>query len=203
MYPRPIERLMRHFQRLPGIGPKQAARFAFRVLAMNDDEVDFFAQDLKNIKARTARCEQCRLTFESDPANTDRGGLCPICKNPNRNQNLVCVVETERDAYTIEHSNTFSGVYHVLGHRVSLRGEIPPPAAAKTLVERFKSLPEAAEAVLALSATTEGQATALWLKETLSPLGRKVTHLGRGLSSGIEIEYADRDTLSDAFLNRK
>ncbi len=197
MFPKPIERLISHFQKLPGIGPKQGAKFAFRVLGMGKGEIDLFAHDLKNVKAEIARCRVCRLSYKKDDST-----VCPICRDSNRDQKLVAIVETDRDAYTIESSGAFSGAYHVLGERVSLGATSLPKTIAGPLEERLAKLPPDAEVVLATNANVEGEATALWLERFLSPLKHKVTRLGRGLSSGIEVEYADRDTLVNAFKSR-
>lgn len=198
MYPEPIQRLIRHFQKLPGIGPKQGAKFAFRAIRMVQDELDSFAQDLKEIRRETASCSRCHLSYAQDGSK-----LCPICRNKTRNQQYICVVETERDAYTIEKTRTFTGVYHVLGEKLSLASNSLPAPALGSLKSRLKKLPEKTEVVLAMNATADGQAAALWLERALEPLKIKITRLGRGLSSGIEIEYADKDTLIDAFRNRK
>ena len=197
MYPRPIQKLISEFQKLPGIGPKQAAKFAFRVLRMNDNELEQFSRILGTIKDETHLCAQCGLTFEDDGAS-----LCPICRNPERNQNVIAVVETERDAYTIEKSQAFGGVYHILGAQISLAGDSLDSPTIRRLQNRLAKK-ENPEVILAMSATTDGGATSLFLERALTSLEIKISRLGRGLSSGIEIEYADKDTLVDAFRNRK
>jgi recombination protein RecR len=198
MYPEPIERLMRHFERLPGIGPKQAAKFAFRVMRMTERELSEFAKDLRLVKKETAVCEQCFLTY-----GPSAEALCPFCRNTRREQSLICVTETQRDAYTIENAQTFTGVYHVLGTGLSFVDLAAPPPTLSKLLQRVEAATAPPEIILAMNATLEGQATALWLERFLERTPAKVTRLGRGLSSGIEIEYADRDTLADAFKNRR
>ncbi len=197
MYPKSIQNLINNFQKLPGIGPKQAAKFAFRVLGMDQTELDLFSHDLKEIKKKTSVCKNCLIVYERD-----RDNLCPICRDEKRNQKYICVVETQRDAYSIENSRIFEGVYHVLGERVSLKGGEMSSLAIKPLEERLRKM-DKAEVILAMSATTGGQSAALYLERALRPLNKKITRLGRGLSSGIEIEYADKDTLVDAFQNRR
>jgi recombination protein RecR len=113
------------------------------------------------------------------------------------------VTETERDAYTIENAQTFTGVYHVLGTGLAFEDITSPPPTLSKLLRRIEQAPSAPEVILAMNATLEGQTTALWLERFLERTPAAVTRLGRGLSSGIEIEYADRDTLADAFKNRK
>jgi recombination protein RecR len=197
MYPRPIQRLIEHFQKLPGIGPKQAAKFAFRAIRMPQDELDAFADAVKNIRRETAFCTQCFLTYTQDG-----NPLCPICRNTAREQRVLCVTETERDAYTIEKSGAYAGVYHVLG-KISFEEEAPDSPTLAALKKRIKKLGESTEVILAMNANTDGQMLTLYLERELAGLSVKVSRLGRGLSSGIEIEYADRDTLADALTNRK
>jgi len=197
MYPRPIQKLIEQFQRLPGIGPKQAAKFAFKVLRMNDKELALFSHILGTIKKETHLCAQCSLTFEDDGSS-----LCPICRNPERKQVVIAVVETEQDAYTIEKSQAFNGVYHILGTRISLAADSLDTPALTRLQNRLAKL-EGPEVILAMNATTDGGATALFLERSLKPLGVKISRLARGFSSGTEIEYADKDTLIDAFRNRR
>ena len=197
MYPRPIQRLIDHFQKLPGIGPKQAAKFSFKLLSMSIEETEGFAKDLANIKKEVSLCGVCFLSFEKD---NDK--LCLFCRDENRIQSKICVVETERDALTIEATKSFDGVYHVL----SKRGPGPltqESFSSQKLLRRLKTFPPEAEVILAMNATTDGQTTALWLERVLSATAIRVTRLGRGLSSCIEIEYADKDTLVDALKNRK
>jgi recombination protein RecR len=197
MYPAPIEKLIGEFQKLPGIGPKQAAKFAFRMLRMSEAEVHSFASSLSNIKKVTSVCTQCGLTFERDSQ-----ALCFICRNPARDKRLVAVVETDRDAYTIEKAGAFEGVYHVLGTHVSLAADSLDSPTLRKLARRLSSL-EVPEVILAMNATVDGGEASLFLERALRPLGVPITRLGRGLSSGIEIEYADKETLHDAFKNRK
>ena len=197
MYPKPIQKLISEFQKLPGVGPKQAAKFAFKVLRMSDSEVEEFARTLGSIKTETHVCAQCGLTFEDDGSS-----LCPICRNPERSNQTIAVVETERDAYTIEKSQAFSGVYHILGAPISLAADSLDSPTIQRLQARLSKLKNP-EVILALSATTDGGATALFLERALGENNIKISRLGRGLSSGIEIEYADKDTLIDAFRNRR
>ena len=197
MYPRPIQRLIEHFQKLPGIGPKQAAKFAFRAIRMTQAELDAFGDAIENIRKETAFCTQCFLTYTQD-----KDPLCPICRNPSREQKIVCVTESERDAYTIEKSGAYTGVYHVLG-KISFDEEKPSAPTLDALKKRIKKLGESTEVILAMNANTDGQMLTLYLERELAGSAAKLSRLGRGLSSGIEIEYADRDTLIDAFKNRK
>src|SRR3989344_469207 len=196
MYPRPIQKLIEYFQKLPGIGPKQAAKFAFRALGMTQAELDAFGDAIRNIRREVSLCSSCSLSYSKDDSS-----LCPICRNPERDSTIVCVVETERDAYTIEKANPFRGVYHVIG-KVELTGDVAASPPLTRLVRRVLSI-EKPEVVIATNTTTDGRALALFIEHALKQTSAKVSRLGRGLSSGIEIEYADKETLSDAFQNRK
>lgn len=200
MFPKPINHLIGHFQKLPGIGPKQAAKFAFRLLNMSQEELDAFAKDIAQVKNVVVKCQQCFLGFERNGEN-----LCGFCQNPRRKKNHICVVETERDALTIESTGTFKGLYHVLTDsrkNLSLTQAATNPGVIM-LLKRIKKTEGKIEIMLAMNANTEGQTTSLYLERLLGADNIKITRLGRGLSSGIEIEYADKDTLIDAFRNRK
>lgn len=206
MFPQAIQRLISHFQKLPGIGPKQAARFAFRLLNMSQEELDYFSEDIQQVKKEITICSQCFLSFSRDNNN-----LCQFCRNPNRDQDRICIVETERDALTIENTKAFSGVYHVIGkNSFKLGGGDAIRPQIKSLINRIKNKDYSVEVIFATNATPDGQAISLWLERLINEAtlisknsNIKITHLGRGLSSGIEIEYADKDTLVDAFENRK
>lgn len=200
MYPKPISYLINHFQKLPGIGPKQAAKFAFRLLTMSQEELEAFGKDIAQIQKAVTKCKQCFLSFEKNGEE-----ICNFCQNPRRKQNQLCVVETERDALTIESTGTFKGLYHVLAtplNNLSLSQAATNPAIVM-LLKRIKKAKVKTEVMLAMNANTEGQAISLYLERLLQGSNIRITRLGRGLSSGIEIEYADKDTLIDAFRNRK
>ncbi len=205
MYPKPIQQLIEVFQKFPGIGPKQAARFAFFVLRERETLVTALAQALDGVRT-ISFCGQC---FRTTDGASDR---CALCRDKRRDSALVAVVEKESDLATIEDTGEYRGLYHVLGGVVSpLDANSPARLHLKELHARISSLLEnggRAEVILATSSTAEGDMTALYIERILSPLktvsaGFAISRLGRGLSIGSEIEYADPSTLKNALANRK
>lgn len=207
MYPKPIQKLIELFTKLPGIGPRQAARFAFFALK----EKEWFGGELTaaliDLKRDVTFCGQCFRSIE----NTN-GSLCSFCRDPRRAPELIAVVERESDMQNLERTGAFSGQYHVLNGVVApLDSTSPARLHLKELHARIKKYLDekgTCEVVLATNTTTEGDTTALYIERILEPLkkhfaGLKVSRLGRGLSFGSELEYADEMTLRNAFTNRK
>ena len=211
MFPLPIQKLISHFQKLPGIGPRQATKFALRLTKMTDSELKIIATDMANLKSSIGECKECFLLFDRPKTNPSTslgtGGsfLCQFCRDEKRERNKICVVVNDHDALTIEKTKTFDGVYHILGGNVSLldkRENLDLNLAA--LKNRIMSKPNGStEVILAMSATAEGQATAMYLEKILSDTGIKITRLAQGLSTGSEIEYADDQTLINALRHRR
>ncbi len=211
MFPLPIQKIISHFQKLPGIGPRQATKFALRLTKMTDSELKVIATDMANLKSSIGECKECFLLFDrpkTNPSTTlgaSGSSLCQFCRDEKRERNKICVVVNDHDALTIEKTKTFDGVYHILGGNVSLldkRENLDLNLAA--LKNRIMSKPkETTEVILAMSATAEGQATAMYLEKILSDTGIKITRLAQGLSTGCEIEYADDQTLINALRHRR
>ena len=204
-YPAPIQKLIDAFTRFPGIGPRQAARFAFYLLGENRETAARLADVLKNLHDRVGFCASCYKSVELQDKKT--GNLCEHCRNDNRAKALLMVVEKEADLANIERTGKFSGVYHVLNGTIDpLDSSAPSRLHIKELFERAKSLKNSGqnvEIVLATNATTEGDATALYIERTLKPLEIKISRLGRGLTTGTELEYSDEMTIVNALTNRK
>jgi len=204
-YPAPIQKLIDAFTRFPGIGPRQAARFAFYLLGENRETAARLADVLKNLHDRVGFCASCYKSVELQDKKT--GNLCEHCRNDNRAKALLMVVEKEADLANIERTGKFSGVYHVLNGTIDpLDSSAPSRLHIKELFERAKSLKNSGqnvEIVLATNATTEGDATALYIERTLKPLEIKISRLGRGLTTGTELEYSDEMTIINALTNRK
>lgn len=204
-YPAPIQKLIDAFTRFPGIGPRQAARFAFYILGEDKNAVARLADALKNLHSKVGFCDSCYKSVEL----TDKkaGNLCEHCRDGNRSKSLLMVVEKEADLANIERTGKFSGVYHILNGTIDpLDSSAPARLHIKELFERAKSLKNSGqnvEVVLATNATTEGDATALYLERTLKPLEIKISRLGRGLTTGTELEYSDEVTIINALTNRK
>lgn len=203
MYPKPIQNFIEKFSKLPGIGPRQAARLAFWLLNGPKETRQNLKTALEGIDKDTRTCELCHYVIEND--GNDK---CHFCDNPARDHATVCVVEKETDLATIEKSGVYKGLYHVLGGLFSaLDTAVPKNLKMPELVKRIenskKSNKTAEEIILALSPTHEGDLTAYYLEKLLRPLKVKVTRLGRGLPYGSDVEFADAKTLSGALESRK
>lgn len=203
-YPQPIQKLINLFMRLPGIGPRQAARFVFYLLNENRETAASFAEAINTLRDQVGFCAQCFKSMELDRQSQT---LCGFCRDASRNPKVIMIVEKEADLANIERSKRFDGLYHVLGGTIDpLDSSAPSRLRIRELFERTKKLMAGGtdiEAILATNATTEGDATALYLERVLRPLGIKITKLGRGLTTGTELEYSDEMTIINALANRK
>lgn len=190
----PLVVLTEQFARLPGIGQKTAARLAYAVLDMPQEQAREFADAILTAKREIHECPIC--------CNLTEREYCPVCENPRRDQSTVCVVESAKDAAAIERLHEFSGVYHVLHGLLSpLRGVMPEDLRIEQLLERVKS-GKIEEIIMALDTSVEGEATAVHIARACEGLPVKVTRLGLGLPVGASIEYTDAVTLRGAIENR-
>ena len=187
--------LAEQFARLPGIGRKTAQRLAYAVLEYSDEDIAAFTAAMTDAKEKIHRCPVCQNL-------TDRA-LCPVCADAGRDRSVICVVEDARAVMAFEKVRSFRGVYHVLHGLISPMSGITPDAL--TLHELLARLEDdtVKEIIVATGATTEGEATAMYLARLLSPLGIKVTRLAHGIPFGGELEYADEITLSRALEGRR
>ncbi|MBI4708892.1 MAG: recombination protein RecR [Candidatus Portnoybacteria bacterium] len=210
MLPLSLKNLIDHFSKLPGIGQRAATRLVFFLLNQPSQELESFAQSLKELKNKTKVCPNC-FNLTSDT-------LCHFCADKKRNRLLICVVEDILDIIPIERTRQFNGLYHVLGGLLSpTEGLTPEKLKIKELIARIKKHTDnknspplggaggdfTVEVLLAFNPTTEGDATALYLERILKPLHVKITRLARGLSTGGDLEYADETTLINALRNRR
>lgn len=192
--PKPVQRLIDEFSRLPGIGPKSASRLTFFLLRGDGQQPRDLAQALIELKERTRFCSMCFNITEADP--------CPVCADPSRSNGLICVVEEPLDVLAIERTGQFKGRYHVLHGALSpVEGVGPENLKIRELVVRVKAEP-VREVILATNVSLEGEATAMYIQKQLAPLGPKVTRLARGLPVGGDLEYADETTLARALEGR-
>lgn len=195
-----IERLTAIFQRFPGIGPRQAGRFVHFLLRSSPSVLRELTDAIRELGSSVKQCIQC-FRFSASASK-----ICNICSNPERDETLLAVVATDADFAALERSGTYRGLYFVLGGTISLASETMSGLRLKQLLE---SLPQSikdglSEVILAFPANPEGDATAIRVREKLvrGLPSVKVTTLGRGLSTGSELEYADAETLKSAFENR-
>jgi recombination protein RecR len=197
LLPGPIQDLINALSRLPGIGPKTASRLTFYLLHASDDLAQDLADALQNLKAGTAYCPVC---FNITAAGRE---MCEICESRDRDSALVCVVEEPLDVLALERTDGFHGRYHVLHGALSpIEGITPEDLKIRELLQRVRS-GGIHEIILATNPSLEGDATAMYLRQQLLPLGVHVTRLARGLPVGGDLEYADQNTLLRALSGRQ
>ncbi|HIR65344.1 MAG TPA: recombination protein RecR [Candidatus Fimimonas gallinarum] len=191
-YIEPIEKLIRQFTKLPGVGAKTAQRYALTVLSMTEEEAKAFAAAVVEAKTNVKVCSVCGNYTDEDP--------CHICKT--RDGSVICVVQEAKDVLAIERLGEYRGVYHVLGGVLNpLRGVGRDDIRLAQLFQRLTG--DVKEVILATDTSAEGEATATYIARYVKQYGVKVTRLAQGISVGSELQYADEVTLSRAFSNRK
>lgn len=204
MYPHPLQQLIEYFLKLPGVGPKQATRFAFFLLKEGEEYRGNLARAVAQLGKEVKICKQCYRSMK--PIAEE---LCDYCGDKKRNGKMIMVVEKEIDIENVEKTRQYNGLYHILGGVISpLEASSPKKLHLKELFARVKRIAESdknCEVILATNATTEGDATALYIQRILEPLGDKIkiTRLGRGLTTGSELEYSDPQTIANALTNRR
>jgi recombination protein RecR len=194
-YPEPIAKLIDAFTRLPGIGPKTAARLAFHVLRMKEDDVIDFAKALVSVKRNLFYCSVCCNITDTDP--------CRICQDKSRDNSVICVVQESKDLVAIERMKDFQGQYHVLQGAISPMEGIGPDEIRIAELLRRLSDERVQELILATNPNIEGEATAMYLSRLIKPFGIRVTRIAHGLPVGGDLEYADEVTLSKALEGRR
>jgi recombination protein RecR len=195
--PEPIFNLINAFERLPGIGPKTASRLTFYLLRSSDDIAQQLSSALAELKSATSQCTIC---FNITLAGQD---VCEVCRDSRRDDSSLCVVEEPLDVLVIEQTGGFQGRYHVLHGVLSpIEGIGPENLTIKPLVERVNK-GVIREVILATNPSMEGDATALYLRQQLSPSGVRMTRLARGLPVGGDLEYVDQNTLLRALAGRQ
>ncbi len=194
-YPEPIAKLIESFSRLPGVGPKTAARLAFHVLRMKEDDVIDFAKSLVSVKRNLHYCSVCCNITDIDP--------CRICSDKSRDVSVICVVQEPKDLVALERMKEFDGHYHVLQGAISpMEGVGPDEIRIAELLKRLSD-ERVQELILATNPNIEGEATAMYLSRLVKPFGIKVTRIAHGLPVGGDLEYADEVTLSKALEGRR
>jgi len=196
----PLQRLIDELSKLPGIGPKSAQRVAFHILKVQPVEARALTEAIVEVKEKVRLCERC-----FNVASTE---LCEYCRDPRRDESIICVVQEPPDIIAIERTREFAGLFHVLQGAISpIEGIGPDELRIKELLARIHRPPDGADAVVevivATNPNTEGDATAMYLDRLLSPLGVGVTRLASGLPVGGDLEYADEVTLGRALDGRR
>ena len=192
-FTKPLSKLISHFEKFPGIGPKTAQRLALFILKQPESSIIDFSKALLEAHNNVGHCKKCfNLTSEEE---------CEICSNPHRNQKIICVVAETKDLLALERAREFEGVYHVIGGLISPMDSIGPELLEiRSLVERV-SKSDIDEIILALTPSVEGDTTSLYIGKLLTPF-TKVTRIAYGLPMGSDIEYIDEVTLARALEGR-
>jgi recombination protein RecR len=189
-----MEDAVEQLSSLPGIGKRTALRLVIQLLNRKPEEIEGFANSFIAMKENVKHCKSCNNISDLD--------ICTICSNPNRNHEIICVVEDVRDVMAIEETSSFKGVYHVLGGVISpMDGVGPNDLHIQSLVEKAQS-GQITEVIFALSPTMEGDTTNFYLHKKLKGTELIITTLSRGVSVGSELHYADGLTLSRSIVNR-
>jgi recombination protein RecR len=191
----PVSRLIEELSKLPGIGPKSAARLTYYLLRIPEAEARALAEAIIAVKEKTVLCALCQNITDSDP--------CAICASKERDHSMICVVKEPLDILALERTGQYRGLYHVLHGVLSpMDGVGPDDLKIKELLQRLKT-GSVKEVILATNPNLEGEATAMYLQRLLSPFGVRLTRLARGLPVGGDLEYADEVTLTHAIEGRQ
>ena len=201
-----LEELFAHF---PGIGPRQARRFVYYLLGKSPTSIAEFVKLIEEVKKATSECPDCHRLF----INSSKKIVCSVCADPSRDPSTLMIVARDSDFESVDKSGVYKGLYFILGGTVPILDKEPEKRIRlRTLLERVsdKSKKELKEVILSLNTTPDGEHTADIVKDALCKIiekderlySTKVTILGRGLSTGAELEYADSETIRNALINR-
>jgi recombination protein RecR len=194
-----IDELTELFKEFPGIGPRQARRFVYHLLRKNDYYVNQLVQLIPELRKNTKTCAKCFRYFSSNSPE------CEICSSKNREDKTLMIVSRDNDLENIEKTDTFNGKYFVLGGLIPVLEKEPSKFLRINELNTFlENNFDLEEIILAFPVNPEGDSTAQFIKKTIlekSP-DKKVTLLGRGLSTGLELEYSDKETIKNALNNR-
>ena len=190
-----LNRLMEHFGRLPGIGPKTAQRLTFYLLKQPREHIQDFAESMLEVKEKIVECPICFNITDVTP--------CLFCQDETRDAGLICVVEEVQDLMSIERIRDYRGFYHVLHGSISpMEGRDPDDLKIKELLRRLAG-GQVREVILATDPDVEGETTALYLSKLIKPMGIRVTRIAHGIPVGSDLEHADTATLAQAMQNRR
>jgi recombination protein RecR len=201
----PIENLTQYFKEFPGIGERQAKRFVYFLLHKNPTYVKELGENIISLKNSIVQCPSCYLFFQGN-----KGSLCDTCSNPKTDKSTLLVVEKDADFESIKRSKNYNGMYFILGGLVSIvtkeTSNFVRTKELLNIIEQRILNKELKEVILALSLNPQGENTDMYLRELLFPLMKKynfnIVSLGRGLSTGTELEYSDSETIKNALRNR-
>jgi recombination protein RecR len=202
-----IDKLIELFSGFPGIGPRQAKRFVFFLLTRGGTYIDNFTKLLQDLKRDVKQCLICYRYYQKDASSVNK---CPTCRDTHRNQSILMIVSRDVDFESLDKSGTFDGQYFVLGGALPILEKNPEQKIRSRellkLVEKMTKSGALKEIIIAMSANPEGENTAEYLRSALRPIAAedkiKISVLGRGLSTGTELEYSDPETIKNALKNR-
>ncbi len=208
-----IQRLTELFTEFPGIGPRQARRFVYYLLTRNPAHIEEIIKNIRDLKSSIKECVSCHQFFQpTQSGDTTSITECEICRNPNRDNTSLIIVSRDVDLQNIEKTHSFNGKYFILGGTVPILEKNPEQRVRSkelySLVEKRAATPDALkEIIVAMNLTPEGESTGEYVESLLRPLiaqhSIKISHLGRGISTGTELEYSDSDTIKNALKNRQ
>ncbi len=190
-----LQKAVDQFSTLPGIGKKSALRMALFILKQPKENVELFASSLVNLSRNVQHCSECNMISDSP--------VCPICSDRRRNRGIICVVESIRDVLSIENTQTYNGLYHVLGGIISPMDGVGPSDLPITELEKRIEGGGVKEVVLALSTSMEGETTSYFIYNRLKKYDIKITAIARGVAFGDDLEYTDELTLAKSIENRQ
>lgn len=190
-----LQKAVDQFSTLPGIGKKSALRMALFILKQPKENVELFASSLVNLYRNVQHCSECNMISDSP--------VCPICSDRRRNRGIICVVESIRDVLSIENTQTYNGLYHVLGGIISPMDGVGPSDLPIAELEKRIEGGEVKEVVLALSTSMEGETTSYFIYNRLKKYDIKITAIARGVAFGDDLEYTDELTLAKSIENRQ
>ena len=215
-----IEKLIQIFSNFPGIGPRQARRFVYYLLTRSGSTLDELSQNIKDLKNDVTMCDDCRRFYEKKNQKTN---LCKICSDQDRDRTTLMIVQRDVDLESVEKNGGYNGIYFVLGGSVPILEKEPekririkelknfiekrlthPNPSLKLREGQGESYPALKEIILGVNWNPEGENTADYVEKFLKPLigATKISHLGKGLSMGTELEYTDTETMKNALKNR-
>ena len=189
-----LEKLIKKVSKLPGLGPRSSRRAVLHLLKNKDKYLIPLINDLTEVAQNIRSCIEC--------GNLDQDEICEICKNPSRNVDLICVVETVADLWALERTKVYNGKYHILGGVLSAIDGINPEQLNISSLEKRLQKQSISEVIIAISATLDGQTTAHYIAERLNPLKIKVTRLAHGVPVGGELDFLDDGTIAQALKAR-
>lgn len=194
-YPIPLQQLIAHLKKLPGVGSKTAERFAFHLLSWPSAELASIASSLTHLRESITQCPECQCLMEKN--------LCPFCADALRDRSQICIITSPKDVYAVEETHSFKGLYHVLGCLLSpIEGKSIEHLHLDRLQNRLEKYP-IKEVIIALDSTLEGDTTSLYLKEYLLRWGLSVSRLAFGIPLGSSLDFVDGGTLARALMGRQ